>query len=73
MSTPVAAAIYARISSDQEGTALGVKRQLEDCRKLAAAEGWVVAEEYTDNDVSAFTGKRRPRYEDMLEDIRRVA
>jgi len=70
MPTPVAAAIYARISSDQEGTALGVKRQLEDCRKLAAAEGWMVAEEYTDNDVSAFTGKRRPRYEEMLEDLR---
>ena len=30
----------------------------------------MVAEEYTDNDVSAFTGKRRPRYEDMLEDLR---
>ena len=29
------AAIYARISSDQEGTALGVTRQLQDCRKLA--------------------------------------
>ena len=70
MSNPVAAAIYARISSDQEGTALGVKRQLEDCRKLAAAEGWAVAEEYTDNDISAFSGKRRPRYEDMLQDLR---
>ena len=70
MSKPVAVAIYARISSDQEGTALGVTRQLEDCRKLAAAEGWTVAEEYTDNDVSAFSGKRRPRYEDMLDDLR---
>jgi len=60
MSAPVAAAIYARISSDQEGTALGVKRQLEDCRKLAAAEGWLVAEEYTDNDVSAFHRQTSP-------------
>ena len=70
MSKPSAAAIYARISSDQEGTALGVKRQLEDCGNFAAAEGWTVAEEYTDNDISAFSGKRRPRYEDMLNDLR---
>ena len=28
-----------------------------------------MAEEYTDNDVSAFTGKRRPRYEDMMQDL----
>jgi site-specific DNA recombinase len=40
MPTPVrAAAIYARISSDQDGTSLGVQRQLEDCRKLAADLG----------------------------------
>lgn len=63
-----AAAIYARISSD-DGSALGVARQLEDCRKLAAELGWPVAEEYVDNDVSAYSGKRRPGYEAMLEDI----
>ena len=69
MGIPAVAAIYARISSDEDGTALGVNRQLEDCRKWAATEGWCVAEEYTDNDVSAFTGKRRPRYEDMMQDL----
>jgi hypothetical protein len=31
-----AAAVYARISSDQDGRGLGVARQVEDCRKLAA-------------------------------------
>ena len=46
-----------------------MQRQLEDCRKVAAAEGWTIAEEYVDNDVSAFKGKRRPRYEDMLADL----
>ncbi|TFD70565.1 recombinase family protein [Cryobacterium sp. Hb1] len=64
------AAIYARISSDQTGLGLGVQRQLEDCRKLAAERGWTVAEEYIDNDISAFRGKARPSYERMLEDIR---
>ena len=70
MSKPSVAAIYARISSDPDGTALGVERQLKDCRELAASEGWTVAEEYVDNDISAFSGKRRPRYEDMLDDLR---
>jgi site-specific DNA recombinase len=63
------AAIYARISSDQTGKALGVQRQLEDCRKLAADRGWTVAEEYVDNDISAFKGKDRPQYARMLADI----
>ena len=68
MSTPLAAAIYARISSD-DGTALGVGRQVADCRALAERLGWGVAEEYVDNDVSAFSGKRRPAYERMLADL----
>jgi site-specific DNA recombinase len=70
VSKPAAVAVYARISSDQEGTALGVTRQLEDCRAMAESEGWTIAEEYVDNDVSAYSGKRRPAYERMLEDLR---
>ena len=64
------AAIYARISSDPTGAALGVTRQLEDCRRLAIARGWTAGAEYVDNDVSAFTGRRRPEYERMLADLR---
>lgn len=69
MVSVLAAAVYARISSDQAGTGLGVQRQIEDCRKLAAELGWVIAEEYVDNDVSAYTGKPRPAYERMLSDV----
>lgn len=69
MSLPSAAAIYARISSDPMGTRLGVERQLEDSRKLAHARGWTVAEEYVDNDVSAYSGAERPAYQRMLADI----
>lgn len=47
-----------------------MQRQLEDCRKLAADRGWTVADEYVDNDVSAYSGKRRPEYERMLADVR---
>jgi len=36
---------------------------------LAAERGWVVAEEYVDNDLSAYAGKRRPAYEQMVADL----
>lgn len=69
MSTPSRVAIYARISNDAEGIGAGVRRQLEDCRSLAASLGWGVGDEYVDNDLSAFTGRRRPEYERMLSDL----
>lgn len=63
------AAIYTRISVDQTGQGLGVERQLEDCEKLAASLGWDVAQRYSDNDISAFSGRVRPQYEQMLKDV----
>jgi len=65
-----AAAIYARISSDPDGTRLGVGRQIADCQALAARLGWPVAEVYEDNDKSAWSGKNRPEYRRMLEDLK---
>ena len=65
----LSAAVYARISADTEGRSLGVQRQLEDCRKLAAARGWPVGREYVDNDISAYNGKPRPGYEQMVADL----
>ncbi|MEE3126065.1 MAG: recombinase family protein [Actinomycetota bacterium] len=70
MSTPVATAIYTRISADIEGLGLGVARQREDCESLAATLGWPVAQVYSDNDVSAYSGKPRPEYQRMLDDLR---
>jgi len=69
MAVPKSAAIYARISSDPDGLALGVERQIQDCEKLAADLGWLVGEVYEDNDFSASTGKPRPAYLRMLDDI----
>lgn len=63
------AAIYARISSD-DGSALGVGRQLQDCEQEAKRRGWVVADNYVDNDVSASRGAPRPEYERMLAHVR---
>lgn len=63
-------AIYARISADPEGRALGIARQVEDCRALVADRlaGYEVVEVFEENDVSASTNSRkpRPRYADML-------
>ena len=60
------AAIYTRISQDSTGQQLGVTRQLEDCRALADQLGWRVVARYDDNDISAYSGKRRPGFEAML-------
>ncbi len=62
-------ALYARISQDRSGDEAGVTRQLRDCRAEAERRGWTVAEEYVDDDVSAYSGKRRLAYERMLRDI----
>jgi site-specific DNA recombinase len=64
----VKAAIYARISKD-DGSALGVGRQVEDCEREAIRRGWTVAECYVDNDVSATRAKSRPSYERLVRDI----
>jgi DNA invertase Pin-like site-specific DNA recombinase len=64
-----AAGIYCRISKDVAGELLGVARQEADCRELAAARGWDVAELYIDNDLSAYSGKPRPEYLRLLADI----
>lgn len=69
------AAIYVRISKarrteDGELSELGVDRQEDQCRELANRLGWDVTEVYCDNDRSAFSGKPRPAYRQMLEAMR---
>lgn len=70
--------IYLRISQarrDKEaddGTLdeAGINRQREDCLALAEQLGWQVVKIYPDNDASATASKPRPRYREMLVDIR---
>jgi site-specific DNA recombinase len=66
----VRAAIYARISSDRDGSQLGVGRQVEDCERLILRQGWQGEERYVDDDVSAWGRKPRPEYRRMLDDLR---
>jgi DNA invertase Pin-like site-specific DNA recombinase len=63
------AVIYCRISQDRTGAGLGVERQQQDCEALAERNDWDVVEVYVDNDVSAFSGKKRKGYQKMLADL----
>lgn len=62
--------IYCRISDDREGKRWGVDRQERDCRERAGQLGWDVVEVLIENDMSAYSGTRRPKYERMLELLR---
>lgn len=63
------AAIYTRISRDRVGAGLGVARQRADCEDLAVRNGWTVHQVYSDNDLSAYSGKPRPGYRRLLAGI----
>ena len=65
----VLAGIYCRISDDRTGAGLGVERQRKDCARLASRMGWTVEDTYIDNDISAYSGRRRPEYLRLLTDI----
>jgi len=60
------ATIYLRVSQDKTGEGLAVERQEAECRALAERNGWAIREVFTDNDISATTGKRRPAFEALL-------
>ncbi|WP_407358045.1 recombinase family protein [Microbacterium sp. LTA6] len=59
--------IYTRISLDRTGEGLGVARQEQECRALAKKLGLRVVKVYSDNDISATSGKVRPDFEAMLD------
>ncbi|WP_310114698.1 recombinase family protein [Pseudarthrobacter oxydans] len=63
-------AIYSRISRDRIGAGLGVERQQEDCTALVQQNGGTVVAAYSDNDISAYSGKHRPGYEALLQAIK---
>src|SRR5713226_3014584 len=65
------AAIYVRLSQDREGEGLAVARQEADCRPICEQHGYPPERirVYSDNDLSAYSGKVRPRFRDLLRDI----
>jgi site-specific DNA recombinase len=59
-------AVYLRESIDAAGDAHNVGDQRAVCLPHAAKHGLAVARVYCDNDISAFTGKHRPGYQEMM-------
>jgi len=67
---PTRALIYCRMSRDREGAGLGIDRQRDDCEQLARHLGVDIVAVYEDNDLSAYSGKPRPDYQRLLDDLR---
>lgn len=63
--------IYARVSSDDDGTGRSVAEQLTECRAFANRQGWPIVAEFVDNDrsASAYATKVRPGYRDLCAAI----
>jgi len=66
----VRAGVYVRISSDPDQARAGVERQRQDCVAHCEARSWDVVDVYEDNDISAYSGKQRPAYRRLLEDLK---
>lgn len=62
-------AVYLRQSLDRDGTAAAVERQRDACEALARAKGLENFDFYTDNDLSASSGKARPAFEKLIADM----
>ena len=70
MLPPQRPGVYVRISKDVAGLGLGVERQRRECETLRQRLGWGEATVFEDNDLSAFSGRRRPAYEAMLAAVK---
>src|SRR3954451_20228265 len=65
------AVVYTRMSRDRAGAGLGVDRQRHECVELADRLGWQIVGQHSDNDLSAYSGKPRPGYKALLDDLER--
>jgi site-specific DNA recombinase len=73
-STDPRVASYVRMSHDPSGEMLGINRQFGECAALSERWDWGEIPKhlrFDDNDLSAYSGKRRPGFEDLLAAIER--
>lgn len=69
MKTP--AVIYTRISSNRSaGAGVGIARQELLCRELVEHRGYQIEQVFPEDDTSAYSGKPRPQYKQLLEVMR---
>jgi len=62
------AAIYARLSNENEAST-STKRQDKECRQHAERLGLTVVETFTDEGISGYSGKRRPAFEEAIQQL----
>jgi DNA invertase Pin-like site-specific DNA recombinase len=60
--------LYLRQSKDFTGEMAAIERQRKSNSEHCARRGWVIVDEYVDNDVSASKRKPRPEFERMMQD-----
>src|SRR5687767_2619834 len=67
------AAIYARVSSEEQVDGYSLDAQLRACRAYLTDHGWTVVAEYVEEGRSARTDDiaKRPQFKRMMEDARR--
>ncbi len=58
--------IYGRISVDRTGAGIKVAHQIADCRKMETALDLPAADVLSDNDMSAYSGKPRPGFDELV-------
>ena len=64
--TPASTFVYLRISEDRAGDFVSVENQRAAVLELATRLGLPVTATFVDNDVSAFSGKTRPGYQQLV-------
>ena len=70
-STSIRVGTYTRISDDGDGRQTATARQLADCQAFAERQGWEVADQFEDVDISAYNKKAtRPEFERLVVALR---
>ncbi len=65
------AALYARVSSEEQVEGYSIDAQLRACRNYAREKGWVIVNEYVDEGKSARSEDtaKRPKFKEMLRAV----
>jgi site-specific DNA recombinase len=63
------AAIYARISREDEGNVDNTDIQVDEAQDFIDRNGWKCVGVYVDDNISAYSGRRRKHYERLLADV----
>ena len=63
------AALYARVSKEEQTEGYSIDAQLRACRDYAKAQGWTTVAEYVDEGKSARTDnlRKRPKFKEMMD------